>query len=119
MSTPAPLVPPDADPDLRALTRLVTELDRCAAELTRARQRAESLIAQRRDGEPWAEIVAGEERPLVVESISAVLGALATAGHDFRQQQALALQAEGVSINRIAALFGVTRQRISTLLREA
>ena len=42
----------------------------------------------------------------------------ATAGHAWRREQALALQGEQVSINRIAALFGVTRQRISALLRE-
>ena len=34
------------------------------------------------------------------------------------REQAAALQAEHISINRIAALFGVTRQRISALLRE-
>ncbi|OMQ15518.1 hypothetical protein A7K94_0208870 [Modestobacter sp. VKM Ac-2676] len=55
----------------------------------------------------------------MVESISTVLGTLSTAGHVWRREQAAALQAEDVSINRIAALFGVTRQRISTLLKEA
>jgi hypothetical protein len=54
-----------------------------------------------------------------VESISTVLSALATAGHTWRREQAAALHAEQVSINRIAALFGVTRQRISALLRES
>ena len=43
---------------------------------------------------------------------------LARAGSTFRREQAYALQGERVSINRIAALFGVTRQRISALLRE-
>ena len=60
-----------------------------------------------------------EDRPLVVESISSVLASLTSAGHVFRREQARALNADGVSINRIAALFGVTRQRISALLRDA
>ena len=102
----------------RALTDLVTELDRCVVELTQARSRAEKLLRERRAGRPWLEVVTGESRPLVVERISTVLASLATAGHAWRQEQAVALQAEQVSINRIAALFGVTRQRISALLRE-
>ena len=47
-----------------------------------------------------------------------MLHTLATAGHAWRREQAMALQDEQVSINRIAALFGVTRQRISALLRD-
>ena len=106
------------DPAANALANLVTELDACIAELQHARIRSENLLQKRRSGRPWLEIVTGEARPLVVESISTVLGSLATAGHAWRREQASALQAEDVSINRIAALFGVTRQRISALLRE-
>jgi hypothetical protein len=106
------------DPAARALESLVTELDACIAELQHARTRSQNLLEKRRSGRPWLEIVTGEARPLVVESISTVLGSLATAGHAWRLEQASALQAEDVSINRIAALFGVTRQRISALLRE-
>ena len=107
-----------ADAATGALQKLVTELDACIAELCRARIRSENLLEERRAGRPWLEIVSGEARPLVVESISTVLGSLATAGHAWRVEQASALQREDVSINRIAALFGVTRQRISALLRE-
>ena len=107
-----------ADPAAQALERLVTELDACIAELEHARARSQSLLEKRRSGRPWLEVVTGEARPLVVESISTVLGSLATAGHAWRLEQASALQAEDVSINRIAALFGVTRQRISALLKE-
>ena len=106
------------DPAHRALAELVDELDRCAAELERARSRAVVLLRERAAGRPWLDVVTSESRPLVVESITTVLGALATAGHAWRLEQAAALRAEQVSINRIAALFGVTRQRISALLRE-
>ena len=102
----------------RALTSLVATLDECVGELERARERASVLLDQRRAGQTWEEIVSAEERPLVVESISTVLGALATTGSVWRREQAAALQGENVSINRIAAMFGVTRQRISALLRE-
>jgi hypothetical protein len=111
--TPDPL-----DPATAALEALVAELATCTGHLQHARGRAERLLAERRQHRPWLEIVTDESRPLVVESISAVLASLATAGHAWRREQALALHQEGVSINRIAALFGVTRQRISALLRE-
>ncbi len=101
-----------------ALTDLVAELDRCLDELTQARARAEVLLRERRVGRPWLEIVTGESRPLIVERISTVLAALSVAGHRWRREQAAALQSEQISINRIAALFGVTRQRISALLKE-
>jgi hypothetical protein len=102
----------------RALQELVTELDRCVEELTLARVRSEELLLERRSGQTWTDIVSRETRPLVVERISTVLASLAGAGHAWRREEALALQGEQVSINRIAAMFGVTRQRISSLLRE-
>ncbi|MGY1837731.1 MULTISPECIES: hypothetical protein [unclassified Modestobacter] len=114
MSGPAPA----DDRAIRALTHLVAELDACMAQLEHARARAETLLAARAAGRSWLDVVTDERRPLVVESISTVLSTLSTAGHAWRREQAAALQAEDVSINRIAALFGVTRQRISTLLRE-
>jgi hypothetical protein len=112
-------VPADVpDPAEQALTDLLTVLDTCLDELEAARTRARRLLAARRTGQPWLQLVTEESRPLVVEQISAVMAALATAGGAWRREQAHALQAEQVSINRIAALFGVTRQRISALLRE-
>jgi hypothetical protein len=104
----------DAD---AALDALITELEDCVRQLEHARERAIELRRQRGDGRPWLDIVGGEERPLVVESISTVQASLSGAGSRFRREEALALQAEGVSINRIAAMFGVTRQRISALVR--
>lgn len=102
----------------RALQALITTLDDCVSELERSRDRARALLDQRRSGTSWQDIVSAEERPLVVESISTVLGSLASTGSIWRREQAAALQGENVSINRIAAMFGVTRQRISALLRE-
>jgi hypothetical protein len=101
-----------------ALQELVAEIDRCTAELAVARARAEELLIERRSGHSWTEIVSGESRPLIVERISTVLASLAGAGSAWRREQASALQGENVSINRIAAMFGVTRQRVSALLKD-
>jgi hypothetical protein len=102
----------------RALVDLVAELDRCVDELVEARARAEKLLLARRSGRAWLDIVSAESRPLIVERISTVLSTLAGAGHVWRREQAAALRAEQVSINRIATMFGVTRQRISALLKD-
>ncbi|PZU44161.1 MAG: hypothetical protein DI571_07855 [Arsenicicoccus sp.] len=115
MSAPHPTT---GDVAAESLERLVECIDTSIEELERARTRAQTLLAERRSGRPWLELVTAEARPLVVESISTVLGTLATAGHTWRREQAAALHREDVSINGIAALFGVTRQRISALLRE-
>jgi hypothetical protein len=116
-----PTTPGDdpGDTAVAALEQLVREIDRCAVELQDARERAQQLLTQRRSGDSWLDIVTGEARPLVVERISTVLSTLAGAGSSWRRAQARALQAEQVSINRIAAMFGVTRQRISALLRDS
>jgi hypothetical protein len=111
-------VPPSSDAATKALDELVVAIDDCVEQLQGARARAVELLAARTAGTAWLDIVTAETRPLVVESVSAVLATLARAGSTFRREQAYALQAERVSINRIAALFGVTRQRISALLRE-
>ena len=115
MSAPRPT---GDDPALEALDGLIGCIDASIDELQRARVRAEHLLHERSAGRPWLQMVSEEARPLVVESISAVLARLAKAGHQWRREEAAALQREQVSINRIAALFGVTRQRISALLRE-
>jgi len=106
------------DPATAALESLVVELETCIDQLQHAHRRARHLLAERRQGRPWLDIVTSENRPLVVESISSVMASLASAGHAWRREQARALNGEDVSINRIAALFGVTRQRISALLRD-
>ncbi|MDK3255616.1 hypothetical protein [Blastococcus capsensis] len=111
-------VPEEGDAAVRALEQLISCIDESADELRRARVRAEQLLVERRAGKAWLELVTEESRPLVVESISTVLASLAGAGHTWRREEAAALQREQISINRIAALFGVTRQRISALLKE-
>lgn len=107
-----------ADAAEQALDRLVDELDVVVAELARAQERAVQLKRERQEGRSWYEIVSAEDRPLIVEQISGAMASLATAGGQWRREQAAALSAENVSINRIAALYGVTRQRVSALLRE-
>lgn len=101
-----------------ALRELDAALRSSIAELTAARGRVETVLAARSAGKAWREIVSGEERPLVVESVTSVLDRLSAVGSRFRRAQAHALHGEGLSMERVAALFGVTRQRVSALLRD-
>jgi len=98
------------------LDELLHALDTSICELQQARQRAVELGEQHDRGLSWTAIVSAEDPPLTVERITVALATLSTTGSRWRRAQALALHAEGVSINGIAAMFRVTRQRISTLI---
>jgi hypothetical protein len=100
-----------------ALAHLIEALGRVTDELQLAQRRAVELQEQRARGRSWYAIVADEERPLIVEQVSSAMASLASVGSRWRREQASALSRENVSINRIAALYGVTRQRVSALLR--
>jgi hypothetical protein len=101
-----------------ALRELDRALQSSIAELTAARARVETVLEARSSGKPWRDIVSSEQRPLVVESVTSVLDRLSAVGSRFRRAQAQALHREGLSMERVAALFGVTRQRVSALLRD-
>lgn len=85
-------------------------------DLLHARSRIKELLDQRESGATWAEIVRQEDRPLVVELVTRSLGSLSDSGGKFRRAEAEALRRDGLPMTKIAALFGVSRQRISSLL---
>ena len=102
---------------LVALDELVAALKDNNARNAEAIRRAEEIKRERALGKPWSEIVTGD-RPLIVELLTRNLEALTTAGSRLRRLEASALHDEGLSMERIGRLFGVTRQRISELLRQ-
>jgi hypothetical protein len=114
MTAPAP--GPD-DPAVQALGELSTQIRQSIAQLQAADDRLAHLAELRATGRSWLDIVSNEDRPLVVETITRVLEELGETGSRFRREEALALKRENVSTYRIGELFGVTRQRISALLR--
>ena len=68
-------------------------------------------------GESLSGIVAEERRPLIVELVTESIDTLNEAGSALRRAEAAALRDEGLTIERIAGLFGVSRQRVSALLQ--
>lgn len=111
--------PDDADEVLQALDELVAAL-RANAEVGRQIvKRGDVIRAARRRGNDYRSIVSVEHRPLIVEMLRESQKRLTDAGSRFRRAEARALRAEGLTLDQIAAVFGVTRQRVITLLRES
>lgn len=68
-------------------------------------------------GRPISEIIPEEQPPLIVELLTQSTENLHTYGSQVRRAEARVLHSEGMPMEQIARLFGVTRQRVSTLLR--
>jgi hypothetical protein len=109
--------PPPEDAALTALDEVCATAQRMIANAEQILDRAASIRTQRAAGVPYREIVPTEPRPLIVELISATLSDLADAGSRWRRAEARALHGEGLSMDAIAQMFGVTRQRVSSLLK--
>jgi hypothetical protein len=70
------------------------------------------------DGLSYRQLVPLRRRLEIVEQISGVIRDITSAGHLFRRMQARALYAEGLTMAQLASVFGVSRQRVSALLRD-
>jgi transcriptional regulator with XRE-family HTH domain len=84
-----------------------------------ALKRAEEIRRHRAAGWTYREIVDDATKPLIVELTRENLNGLMDAGGRVRRLETKALHDEGMTMEEIARVFGVTRQRISALLREA
>ena len=106
------------DPVLDALEGLVRALRENQSRIESTIARAERIREQRAEGLSYREIESGVDRPLIVELTRDNLAALVEAGSRLRRAEARALHTEGMTMEQIAELFGVTRQRVSALLRD-
>lgn len=105
------------DEVLDALDELCDAIVANARDGELIRRRAETIRKARAEGRSYREIVSDSDGPLVVELVSDKLDRLFKAGSRVRRAEAAALHAEGLSMDRIAEVFGVTRQRVSKLLK--
>ena len=114
---------PSSPAPTEALRRAVDELRAAIADNLERNQviltRLEELETGLRDGASAGDLAAAEPTPGVAEMLSQNLAALETAGSTFQTAQARALHADGLTMDAIAERFGVTRQRVSALLRNA
>lgn len=114
---------PSSPAPTEALRRAVDELRAAIADNLERNQviltRLEELETGLRAGASAGDLAAAEPTPGVAEMLSQNLAALETAGSTFRTAHARALHADGLTMDAIAERFGVTRQRVSALLRNA
>lgn len=105
------------DPVLAALAGLERALEENAERARMMQERIEHIREQRENGVPYSEIVPNEKPPLIVQLVTENAAALDRFGVQLRRLEARALYDEGLTMEKIAVLFGVTRQRVSTLLK--
>jgi DNA-directed RNA polymerase specialized sigma24 family protein len=108
---------PTADEFLDAARNLREAFDGAVAGAETIRQRVDWLEEQRHSGATTAGLVRGGERLVLLEATNATLEALLTAGTRLRRIATQLMYADGLTMDEIARAMGVTRQRVSKLLR--
>jgi hypothetical protein len=108
----------DDDPVLAALDQLVLALRDNASRIQASLERAERMRDERLGGRSYRDIETSGDGPLILAMTRDNMSALAEAGSRLRRAEARALYDEGMTMEQVADLFGVTRQRVSALLRE-
>jgi DNA-directed RNA polymerase specialized sigma24 family protein len=106
------------DAFLEALTALENTLADNQRRTTLIKKRIAQLRRLRSKGASYSEIVSSKDGPLIVQLLTESSTALDTIGANVRRAEARALHAEGLTMEQIAQRFGVTRQRVSILLRK-
>ena len=106
------------DPFLDALESLDMVLAEESSRLHHIRRRIALLQGERAAGRSYAEIIADEPRPRLVEMLADITRELDASGAVVRRTEARALHDAGMTMDEIAVWFGVTRQRVSVLLRD-
>ena len=105
------------DEFLEALTALEKILEDHGKRSRLIKKRIAQIRRGRANGASYTELVSNNDNPLIVQLITESSSALDSCGSDVRRAEARALYAEGLTMDQIAERFGVTRQRVSTLLR--
>ena len=105
------------DPVQDALDAVLEAVSQSQRRISLIEASAGEIHRLRAQGHTYSEIVALMDGPLVVELLSDTIALLHAASGPYRREEARALHTEGVTMDRIASLFGVTRQRVSELLQ--
>ena len=103
------------DPILKALDALESALDENAERARRIKKRIAAVRAARAKGHAYSEIAT--QRDPIVRLVTESATALDVDGVRLRRAAAQQLYDEGLTMEEIASVFGVTRQRVSALLK--
>jgi hypothetical protein len=106
----------DPDGELAVLDGLADAVEENARDERRLARRIRRLRVGRAAGRTWHDLVTGERQPGVLTLASRILNRLTETSGGLRRVIAHGLRLEGATIAAIAALFGVSHQRVSALL---
>jgi hypothetical protein len=106
------------DPFDKALRDLERALEANARRMAQIKRRIAEIRRQHASGRSYREIVESAKGDLSVQLITEATQVLDEVGARVRRTEALALYSEGMTMEEIAEKFGVTRQRVSALLRD-
>lgn len=93
-----------------AIAGLLDALDDNVKLVQQSRRRAKQIVRERRRGRSYREIVPIEDEPLIVEMMRENLKRLTAAASELQHAEAKALYAEGLTMEQIGRLFGITHQ---------
>ncbi len=108
-----------SDPVLEALDAVLAALGDTETMRREIVRRAKVVRNARDKGRSFREIAGVLQRPHIVELLRMSQERLALSGAVLRRAAAVALRAEGLTVDEIAKMFGVTRPRIIHLLHDA
>ncbi|MBW3546975.1 MAG: hypothetical protein KY452_02415 [Actinobacteria bacterium] len=110
---------PTTDEVMVALDALLEVLDENIELAKRCRRRARHLGQERHRGRAYRDIVPAGDEPLIVQMMRDNLARMGAAASQLQHAEAEALYAEGMTMEEIGKLFGVTHQRVSAMLKRA
>src|SRR4051794_3414926 len=114
--TPARRSPPADDEVWAAAEELVTAFRVAASFVGTMQERVDYLHERRQAGSRFADLIDRDARLVLLEATNTTLQGLLTAGTRLRRLVAQVLYGDGMTMDEIAKVLGVTRQRVSTLI---
>ncbi|HEY0517900.1 MAG TPA: hypothetical protein VGC84_00295 [Ilumatobacteraceae bacterium] len=106
------------DEVLEALAMLINALESSRHRVEAVYEGAKHLRQGRSHGLSYAELLSSVGCRGVIDGVSDLLDGLVNAGSRLRHAEARALRAEGLSLSKVGAVLGVSRQRASALLED-
>ena len=99
-----------------ALAEVAQVLETGAERVAVVAARTQALLEGRAAGVSYTELLANATGPLILDVLSELQDAVSAAGSRLRRAEVRALHAEGLSMEKIAQLLRVSRQRVSAVI---